>query len=387
MIYKNNGNKDRVSYIFFIMVMFLFEPKIFVKYNTLNYIYIFGAICSFGFILTKIFKNSSFRISRITFALIIYRTWVLLITVINKGDILNVGYYSVVFISLFLYGDYFAKNKKLYIYISMLNKIFFIYLLINIVLYLIYPNGLYHLTQMHFLGIRTRFTEYAITSILLVFLNYKINKEKRLYVIIQILVVILNIILPKISTAITGLAVFVVGYLILQRFKNFDYRIFLILGILLSVLVVFFGIQNIFSNMIMNVFSKDITFSGRTYIWNSSFNYIFDNNILWGHGQPIDGNFVKLGNTLWQSHNQLLQILYENGLVGAIIFYYLIYLSLKKLNNDNGNKINKLLAIIQFVYLIMMITEIYGYYISYYTVIIISYYCSFINVKDNYLLE
>ena len=77
----------------------------------------------------------------------------------------------------------------------------------------------------------------------------------------------------------------------------------------------------------------------------------------------------------WQAHNQLLQSLYETGIFGSILFYWLFYKSLKKLNQESIEKKYKIITgSVLFAFIIMMITEIYGYYPPFYISLLIAYY-------------
>lgn len=122
--------------------------------------------------------------------------------------------------------------------------------------------------------------------------------------------------------------------------------------------------------------------TGRINIWDDSYRFIFDKYIFLGHGMPREGNFILWHSQLWQAHNQMLQTLYESGLVGTILFYYLIYISFNQLKFMNNKKYSLILCAVLFSMLIMMITEIYGYYIPTYTLFILSYYSPKLNLKN-----
>ena len=85
---------------------------------------------------------------------------------------------------------------------------------------------------------------------------------------------------------------------------------------------------------------------------------------------------------MWQAHNQILQILYEAGLVGSILFYYMWISLMGKLNyNQNKNECIYIIASTTFAFSIMMTTEIYYYYIPFYVLWLVSYYSKDISTE------
>lgn len=365
------------------LILVLFEPTIFVKFNKANMIFIIGALMSFSYALMIIIKKNE-KISKYLILFVLFRVILIFTTIIRHGNILKVGYQSVITVALFMYGIIFKEKKEIDRLIDILVKIFALYLFVNIILYIAFPKGLYTEREgIHFLGIRTRFTEYAIVFIMLCVIDYKLKNIGLKKFVVYIIIAMLNIILPTIATAIIGITIMSITYMILAKSKiKIDYKMLLIIGIIINCLVVFCRIQNIFSSIIENVLNKSITLTGRTEIWDLSYEYIFNKNIIFGNGYPENGNFVFWRVQLWQAHNQILQILYEAGLVGSILFYYMWISLMGKLNyNQNKNECIYIIASTTFAFSIMMTTEIYYYYIPFYVLWLVSYYSKDISTK------
>lgn len=366
----------------FLMILVLFEPNIAVKFNMVNYVFIVGAAISFMFSAYKIVKEYNSLYS-ITLVMILYRLLLIFTTIYSKGDILKVGYQSIVIITLMLYAEYYYRKNDLNKLIQILANIFTIYLLINIIGYIAFPSGLYKQREgIHFLGFRTRFTEYSMILLLLALLNYRINCKNKKLLTFRIIIVILNIFIPHIATAITGIILFLITYFILNKIKYVNYKIVFFIAILITILIVFFRIQNIFSFFIVDLLHKNITLTGRTEIWDRAYEYIFDKQFIIGHGMKTDGNFILWEGSLWQAHNQLLQTLYEGGLIGTCLYYGAFNIALSKLNKfkNNNKKMKNLICAMYFSFGIMMITEIYGYYLPTYILILLAYYFDKINI-------
>lgn len=370
--------------IMFILILLLFEPNIAVKYNLFNNVFVCGSVISFIFITMLIIREKK-TINKITLLMIIFRTLLICTTIYNNGDILKVGYQSIIIISLMLYAEYYYRNDKILDFINILSNILTLYLFINIILYILYPNGLYLARGgIHFLGIRTRFTEYSMLLLLLNIINYQLKIENIKIFIFKMTIVLLNIFIPRIATAIIGLIIFILVYIFFKKKIKINYKLIFAVSLIITALIVFFRIQDIFSYVIVDLLHKDLTLTGRTSIWDKSYTYIFDKFVLFGHGMKIDGNFVFWRVQLWQAHNQLLQILYEGGILGTILFYEIFFMSLTKLNHTNqiNEKIKKSIGAMFFSFGIMMITEIYGYYLPTYILIILAYYSNKIIINN-----
>lgn len=370
--------------IMFILILLLFEPNIAVKYNLFNNVFVCGSVISFIFITMLIIREKK-TINKITLLMIIFRTLLICTTIYNNGDILKVGYQSIIIISLMLYAEYYYRNDKILDFINILSNILTLYLFINIILYILYPNGLYLARSgIHFLGIRTRFTEYSMLLLLLNIINYQLKIENIKIFIFKMTIVLLNIFIPRIATAIIGLIIFILVYIFFKKKIKINYKLIFAVSLIITALIVFFRIQDIFSYVIVDLLHKDLTLTGRTSIWDKSYTYIFDKFVLFGHGMKIDGNFVFWRVQLWQAHNQLLQILYEGGILGTILFYEIFFMSLAKLNHTNqiNEKIKKSIGAMFFSFGIMMITEIYGYYLPTYILIILAYYSNKIIINN-----
>lgn len=381
---KNNNIKILLYEV--ILIMFLFEPNIFVKYRLVNNIFIVGAIFSFIIAVCLIIKKDV-KIKIFTLIGILYQILNIVVTIINSQDIYKVGHNAMIIIALLLYAEYYFRTNKFNKFLKILNNIFSAYLLINIILFIVKPEGLYNGQTIHFLGIRTRFTEYvfALFATSYICLKNKLISKKKFFA--DIVIGILNIILPSISTAIIGVIVLILMNFYFKVIHNKNYineNKVIFYGILTNALVVFFRIHNIFSVFIEKVLGKNVTLSERTKIWDLSYKYIFDKWILIGHGYPDNGNFVYLRgyNTNWQSHNQILQLLFETGIIGCFVFFYLIFLALKGSKKCDNRDCRIWIISIIFSFLVMMIVEIYGYYIPFYAVLVIAYYLECFNGRN-----
>ena len=76
-------------------------------------------------------------------------------------------------------------------------------------------------------------------------------------------------------------------------------------------------------NFLSNLFHKTLTFSGRVFIWQRTLEHIYKNP-LWGYGiQKAEVLDAAIGNQ-FSSHNYFLDITYQRGIIGLILFIILL---------------------------------------------------------------
>lgn len=362
----------------FILILFLFEPTIFVKYNMCNNIYIVGGLIS-CFYIVAIYIKKNIKLNKMILYLILFRIINIFSTVLYNGDLLKVGYTSMTIVTLFLYANYYYSNKDFDEFINVLYKIFSIFLFVNLITYICYPQGINPLyEEVYFLGIRTRFTEYAISGALLAYINYRNKKIKKTSLFSAIIIAFLNIVIPKISTGFIGIICFIIFVVVLNNTvkDKFDIK-FNVLQIpiyIFIIAIVFFRIHTYFDFIIVDVLGKDLTLTGRTEIWDSAIETIKKSNIWIGNGYSNHGNFAPYGiNDYYQAHNQILQLLYECGIIGITLFLIFINSILKTINNPTTQYDIVIVSVI-YAFLVMMISEIYSYYIASYIPLILFFY-------------
>ena len=75
-------NEKALNFVHFILLLFLFEPNVFVKHYLLNNLFIAGACISF-FVVVCMTIEYKITINKVTFVLILWRFVTLLSTIIN----------------------------------------------------------------------------------------------------------------------------------------------------------------------------------------------------------------------------------------------------------------------------------------------------------------
>lgn len=129
----------------------------------------------------------------------------------------------------------------------------------------------------------------------------------------------------KISTAITCIIILALLYLFKNIIKDkINIKTILIITTLMSVAFVFFNASNTFAWYIVNFLHKDVGLNSRSQIWSKAVEIIFSSNksLILGNGIYNDGNFINLYGLYWPAHNQLLEWLFEYGILGTGLLYF-----------------------------------------------------------------
>lgn len=108
----------------------------------------------------------------------LWRLLIFIPTLNHSGEIVKWGYQSIVFAGLHLLIKNYICDKNAF---RIVYEMIFSYVLINILLMIIYPNGIFPQYGIYFLGIITRFTEFSIALmyISLIYYNEYSSKNKK----------------------------------------------------------------------------------------------------------------------------------------------------------------------------------------------------------------
>lgn len=161
-----------------------------------------------------------------------------------------------------------------------------------------------------------------------------------------IVLAIATIVIGKSSTAIIIIALLP----ILIFFINNRIVINIFLGGSLA-MAIFIPLMNLNSSylnsLLVKLFNKSLTFSGRKYIWDYVLENLRDNKLL-GNGfnstkKLLDGvtleNYSQIPN---HSHNGFIELLLQNGYVGLILILAIIFLVIRISNRISNAEVNVL---------------------------------------------
>lgn len=344
------------------------------------------------FIYLFILKKSSKDFSLITVLVLLYELSFLIPTLIN-GTLTARTFYLwskevtvIVFLTV-LTAKLLRTNYTRTI--SSIYRILSFWIIVHVILALF--------SDILVLGIRTRFGDTYTVAIILLFIDLEIRKRKiDFYDFLFIVISGLYIFKEHISTMII-LELLLVIIFMFHNFKPlkkiFKYNLLVPGTVILNFSILFLNIQNAFKWLIVDLLHEDITLNNRTIIWQQVFMDMTNYNIFFGRGIAEENTkdipmsvynsygHITIGDR--QAHNQLLSVLYWNGIVGLMIYIVMILFAGVNLKKCKSSKIVMYYTLGIFLICISMISELSAENISFFMFLSCIYYSSNINNEIN----
>lgn len=267
-------------------------------------------------------------------------------------------------------------------------------LIANLVTLLLFPNGIWtdviragYSRAGYIFGIGNAFS-YYIFPIIFILLISSICVEGKKY--INFFGIFIGIITLLLGTSSTGklIAILFVMLVLAGRTREFLKwitwkRLFVIYALIWLFVVVFQNIEFI-SQPIAQLVGKDSTFSERAYIWQQSI-YMISKHPIFGSGYVSGGGVIAIGSATYSSHNVILQVLIERGLVGLFLLIIVIMKAMKDIYDLQ--KVNKkygyYISISVFSILMTFLMEAYSVYYLFIILILISNLTDYLNRKED----
>lgn len=351
-------------FYYFLLIPF-FKPGYFETINSLDLLFNFWRVLSSVIIICIYVKNN--KVSKFILYILLFQFVIICSTIINNGDIVRATMYSIMNLgicSLVEIGLYY--NKKLFI--DSLYKLLDLLVIINFIVFIIYPEGIYinSAGRGNFIDIDNLLAPVLMIAILISMINAYVNNRKmKVRYLITIIISSITIILIWPATAVAALfitlALIITNLIIKESYKILNIKINMIIYVSIFLGFTVFQIQNKFSFIIEGILGKSLTFSGRTIIWNHFFDLLKKSKML-----MLIGNGIQAENVIYVSdfgqnihlHNQIFNIILESGVIGLILFLIIIVKSSSKLYKYRNRKIAQILSAIMMGYLLIMLMEI-----------------------------
>lgn len=370
--YKLMNSKFMLFLIFFILL----KPGSFSEYtawknigNVINILRMFTCVwCLFYFLLRR------GKIDKFILFVILFYCSLLFSTFYFSQSYVNLIYEFASILSwIVLFKINMLDNKDKFL--TTLENTFFILLLINFITIILFPGGFYlnssGYSGNYFLGYDNNLITYIFPALALSFTN-SLNKNGKIGLksIFLLIISFCSTIFTWSATGVVSMVIMIVlffAYTINK--KDFPIRKYIVVALSLFIGIVFLRFQNIFSFIIEGWLKKDLTFTGRTYIWDIFIGEI-KKSILIGHG-IVDSKYLIRTLNAGHAHNYFLQILYQGGLVTFSMFLGFFFSAINKVKNC---KEKKYVGIVIFAYLISFIFEAYSLINMFIIVLLIAYY-------------
>lgn len=185
----------------------------------------------------------------------------------------------------------------------------------------------------------------------------KRGKIWNLTVILYLALMTTIIIMAKSGTGMIGILVFLILSIIFSKKQLprwLSVNLVAIYSAIIFLLIYFFNFQENFDFLIVDILNKDITFTGRTYIWDSAISVIKQYPFL-GIGESSNLRAYLYGAS--HAHQYWLQLLLTGGIVSCSIVFAMYHLAGKNTKKHPESCLFKLVSITIISFLIMGIDE------------------------------
>lgn len=356
-------NSTIIKYVIYIILIFPFI-SIYRLNNVNTFFSILGyAIFFIAFIsLIIMTKKENRPISNIQYFILLFGSLLIFSTFINGRPINHTVISIIELITFCLITEYCLKNDST-AFIRIIKYVFLFYVIINFISIILFPTGMYtnylKFTENWILGYKNAHITFIITLYLMSFLDsYKKKGKLDVFCYFVFILGFVSTILVKNSTGIIGhfiLAFFIIFKNLLNKTKFFNSINYLVTYIVAFISIIILRLQNIFSFIIVDILKKDLSFTGRTGIWDAVIDTIKNKPVL-GYGNVT----FQYTETIITSHNAILDFWLKGGLLLVASFFAILGLASKKLYEYKDCDCAKVLALIIFVFCIMSLMEAYS---------------------------
>ena len=358
--------------LFFFMLVF-FTPRSFEFLPVVSSVYykLFPVQCVvllFAVILsaTCSFKNLK---NIVTLGAFIYLLSGLIIVVFHGGDY-KIFIRSAVHLTAVLMIVSYELRKKDNCLIEFAAWFFNILLAVNLVLLVLKPEGISslltfsedmafkQLDRVNFLEVDNRLSLPVIIAISSSFMM----PDKRTSKVLRVVSLVIGGATNILTMSGTGIGSFFVllCYVVFihnskLRDKLINMKTLLVAYFGCTMLIVYAGMIPPLRNIIQNVLHKDITFSGRTFIWEMCIKMIARHPVA-GYGNFDSGWIIKWNGIMRNAHNLFFDILIQGGIIllaGYLVFLLTVFFAA----SDKENKKSRLILVMLFCLFVVMLCE------------------------------
>lgn len=189
--------------------------------------------------------------------------------------------------------------------------------------------------------------------ILFSYISYRLEKRNysKLFVFQMFFTMIVAIISWNSTMMFTTFLVFVIAIFRKNFLSKLTIVHYVIIYFILEFGIVFFRIQEVFAFIIVGILNRNLSFTGRTGIWNYYIEQFSNGKFI----NKLLGNFGETALTV-NTHNMFLGLLACTGIVGMVLYYMLLFFSMNNLKKEKDTDTAKFISIIIFGFLINALT-------------------------------
>lgn len=311
------------------------------------------------------------QITIINILLIFYMSIVILSAVLNETLTSGIFYTVTVFTSFFIYISYTLRNFQ-----ELIIGLYYLFSFIIVANFLTFLIGGLNIgtdgLPIYLLGGKNAIAMTTLPTIPIIYLySYTIHKKLKIFPLLLILICAISLYLSDSGTGII-ISFLIILFIVFPKKVFPTFKTYLYIYMVVFFTIIIFRLQELlFGDFITNVLHKDMTFTGRTYIWDFVLNAMKESWILgFGRGNDIISHYFF---NLNETHNGVLEIMIYSGLLGLMFFLIILFVVSNKLSINKNHIISKILSFSIFAYMIIGLTESVFYKKEFWILIFISY--------------
>lgn len=348
-----------------------FPPQALIRINVTNQIYgvlrKVAALCVGGMFLLRP------RISKITALLGAYQAVILLSITINHGryatwanEAMCIGVLCVL-VDMAAEKDGKALIKGLFYSLGLVCTV-------NLATVFLCPNGLYK-EEFYFLGVDNAHPFYILPLLGIAMVYAWYVKHTLAFELFLLVFFTASIYYTWSVTGVIAATAFIALYLLYRVRENgkvFNICVYFGVIAVMFVLVILLRVQEHLAFFFENILNKSVTFSGRSEVWDSALDYIADKPLL-GYGVIAGNGMYGYLNQLPHCHNIFLQVLFEAGVIGLVVYLAVLASLIRPLLKWRDHFVGYMLAAAVFAILLDFVAEATRYPRPYIILFVLAY--------------
>lgn len=318
------------------------------------------------------------RNSIFLFVVIIYEAFLIISTSLNHQNMRSAILSALLIIGFCMIVELGIKGNC-FVFITALFRLTFILVTINFIVLLLYPNGVarhnYYYYPVNFWHIDNYLASLLLFTMAVGGIYANLFGRWKISIVILMGICGATTILCWSATGVAGWGIYCLFLLFIynkpwQQYINAPFVY--LFWTLTSVLLCFLRIQKYFAFLIEHILNKDLKLTGRTEMWDIAIRLI-QKKWIFGYGIPLKQGSIFWHNKFYHTHNGILEILIQGGIITLIPAAVLLILSAYTLFKYRNHKIAGIILGAITAILVTLLTEAYISEITIYGLLMLSY--------------
>lgn len=351
------------AFIYFLLMLPFIEPQLYKNtgYENIDRAYAVAKAMSAVIVIFLYLYKKMGKISLSILLITLMQMMVFICTLYNKGSFSRFTGPALTSIAVLIIGQLIMINDSEIYFLEYIEGYLTLLIVIHLleVIYNVISGGILSVSNSTILGINNRWIYMLLPWIIIGFLrSYMINMRVTGREWLKYFLALFFVMISWSVGAIIAFVGFGVAYLVtriwIRNMKNQVNFVKFYIGILIyNTLLVTETLLKPLRYIVVKVFNKDITLSGRVYLWRTVFSELKENIIFARGVQPhdVDMNYFYV-NSGWVApckvnhpHNYFLNVAHQGGIVALILFIAIWWMSMVWLNKIEQKRYRGLPAI------------------------------------------